>query len=322
MEDSMILHMDKVAFQNAIRAAADHLGIRDIFVEKDYWVTYLLKKLSISEFSDKVVFKGGTSLSKAFQLINRFSEDVDLAILNAKDYPGNQIKNFIRSIEKELTEDFIEIELEGITSKGSRYRKTAYDYNKVIDTSIPTGIMDHLILEINSFGNPVPFEVRSINSLIGQFLNEIDNEATIVKYELEPYEVNVLSLKSTLIEKILSLVRLSFFEDRIKMIIPKVRHFYDIFFLSNSKFGKDYLTSEEFKEDFNKMYEEDKTKFNDPQEWLISSYKMSPIFTSFENVWSKVKDTYENEFKLLVYGEFPEEKKISEKFKEVIEILK
>ena len=48
------------------------------------------------------------------------------------------------------------------------------------------------------------------------------------------------------------------------------------------------------------MYEEDKTKFNDPQEWLISSYKVSPIFTSFENVWSKVKDTYENEFKLLV----------------------
>jgi len=182
--------------------------------------------------------------------------------------------------------------------------------------------MDHLILEINSFGNPVPFEVRSINSLIGQFLNEIDNEATIVKYELEPYKVNVLSLKSTLIEKILSLVRLSFYEDRIKMIIPKVRHFYDIFFLSNSKFGKDYLTSEEFKDDFKKMYEEDKTKFNDPEKWLKSTYSESPIFKSFDEIWSKVKDTYETDFKLLVYGEFPEEKKISEKFKEIIEILK
>jgi len=261
-------------------------------------------------------------IRKVITTRDNFSEDVDLAILNAKNYSGNQIKDFIRSIEKELTEDFIEIKLEGITSKGSRYRKTAYDYNKVIDPSIPTGIMDHLILEINSFGNPVPFEVRSINSLIGQFLNEIDNEATIVKYELEPYKVNVLSLKSTLIEKILSLVRLSFYEDRIKMIIPKVRHFYDIFFLSNSKFGKDYLTSEEFKDDFKKMYEEDKTKFNDPEKWLKSTYSESPIFKSFDEIWSKVKDTYETDFKLLVYGEFPEEKKISEKFKEIIEILK
>jgi len=41
----MNLHDNKEAFQNAIRAASDHLGIRDIFVEKDYWVTFLLRRL-------------------------------------------------------------------------------------------------------------------------------------------------------------------------------------------------------------------------------------------------------------------------------------
>ena len=85
---------------------------------------------------------------------------------------------------------------------------------------------------------------------------------------------------------------------------------------------KDYLTTEEFKDDFKRMYKEDKTKFHDPEKWLKSTYSESPIFESFDEIWSKIKDTYETDFKLLVHGEFPEEKQISEKFKEIIEILK
>ncbi|HUX57367.1 MAG TPA: nucleotidyl transferase AbiEii/AbiGii toxin family protein [Bacteroidales bacterium] len=69
----MKLHENKEAFENAIRAASDHLGIRDVFVEKDYWVTYILWRLSNSEYLDNVVFKGGTSLSKVYKLIDRFS---------------------------------------------------------------------------------------------------------------------------------------------------------------------------------------------------------------------------------------------------------
>ena len=80
MEDSVILHENREVFLNAIRAASDYLEIRDVLVEKDYWVTILLKRLSLSDNSTNVVFKGGTSLSKVYKLIARFSEDVDLAI--------------------------------------------------------------------------------------------------------------------------------------------------------------------------------------------------------------------------------------------------
>ena len=65
----MILHVTRRAFEDAIRAASDHFNIREIFVEKDYWVTFILKRLSQSDNMDKVVFKGGTSLSKVFKLI-------------------------------------------------------------------------------------------------------------------------------------------------------------------------------------------------------------------------------------------------------------
>jgi predicted nucleotidyltransferase component of viral defense system len=113
MENNMILHKDKKAFIDAIRITSDHFGTRDVFVEKDYWATYLLKKLSQADFRDKVVFKGGTSLSKAYDLINRFSEDVDLAILNAKDYSGNAIREFIKRIEETITVGLQEIEIKG-----------------------------------------------------------------------------------------------------------------------------------------------------------------------------------------------------------------
>jgi predicted nucleotidyltransferase component of viral defense system len=46
----MNLHENKDAFQNAIRAASDHLGIRELFVEKDYWVTLILWRLSFYKF--------------------------------------------------------------------------------------------------------------------------------------------------------------------------------------------------------------------------------------------------------------------------------
>jgi hypothetical protein len=321
MENIMNLHENEETFRDAIRAASDQFGIRDVFVEKDYWVTFLLKRLSQSENSKNVVFKGGTSLSKVYKLIARFSEDVDLAILKSEGQTETQVRRMIRAVEKEITSGFEEVYIEGITSKQTKYRKTAYNYNRIINPNTNTSVQEKLILEINSFVNPVPFETLSTDSLIAQFLLETGNEKAVKEYQLEPFELNVLVPKSTLIEKVLSLIRLSFCSDSIDKIKPKVRHFYDIYFLSNSQTCKEYLTSGEFKNDFNRMFDEDKTKFNDPEEWLKAPYSESPIFKSFDEIWSKVKGTYETDFRLLVHGEFPAENQIIERFKSILKIL-
>lgn len=55
-------------------------------IEKDFWVCWILKQLFSSPLKEMIIFKGGTSLSKVFHLIHRFSEDIDL-ILNWKDNP-------------------------------------------------------------------------------------------------------------------------------------------------------------------------------------------------------------------------------------------
>jgi hypothetical protein len=60
---------------------ADRKGLPEAIIEKDFWVCWILKQLfSIEAFSGRLLFKGGTSLSKVFQAIDRFSEDIDLAV--------------------------------------------------------------------------------------------------------------------------------------------------------------------------------------------------------------------------------------------------
>ena len=60
--------------------AATRRGLSPVILEKDFWVCWLLGVLFESRFADSLVFKGGTSLSKVFGVINRFSEDIDLSL--------------------------------------------------------------------------------------------------------------------------------------------------------------------------------------------------------------------------------------------------
>ena len=60
---------------------ADRKGLPEAIIEKDFWVCWVLKQLfSIEALSNRLLFKGGTALSKIFHAINRFSEDIDLAV--------------------------------------------------------------------------------------------------------------------------------------------------------------------------------------------------------------------------------------------------
>lgn len=73
----MYLHKEnKELFRDVILLTSQKLEVSEDIVEKDYYVTLILKKLSQIEYP--IVFKGGTSLSKAFNVIDRFSEDIDI----------------------------------------------------------------------------------------------------------------------------------------------------------------------------------------------------------------------------------------------------
>lgn len=73
--------VSKAELELIFRNASSKMGINEVIIEKDYWVSFVLNYLfSKSKYKDKLVFKGGTSLSKCFNLIERFSEDIDLIL--------------------------------------------------------------------------------------------------------------------------------------------------------------------------------------------------------------------------------------------------
>ncbi len=133
-----------------------------------------------SKYVNESVFKGGTTLSKGYNLIERFSEDVDIAIINNNGKTGNEIKNIIRTIEKEITPDLTELQIDGVTSKGSRFRKSVFEY---VSTD-KSNQNNKLIVEVNLFANPFPFQRLTIQSFVFDFLMQTGNEKYIEQYNL------------------------------------------------------------------------------------------------------------------------------------------
>jgi len=131
MEHIMNIH-ESDDFKDAIIATAKYFNMRQVVIEKDYWVTYILKNLSQSEFRNTVVFKGGTSLSKAFNVINRFSEDIDLAIISPEGYSGNKLKVLLKEISETLSSGLIPIASHPKEKKLGKLRATVYEYPKVM----------------------------------------------------------------------------------------------------------------------------------------------------------------------------------------------
>ena len=152
----MKLHNDTKVMSQVVRATSGRYNIKLEFIEKDYWITHVLQELSRSKYANDAVFKGGTSLSKAYGLISRFSEDIDLALSHTDQQRGNNIKTIIRGIEKAVTTDMTEVDMIGVTSKGSKFRKSVYNYNSSLGKDVVSST-GSIIVETNSFTSPYPF---------------------------------------------------------------------------------------------------------------------------------------------------------------------
>lgn len=310
----MKLHQDTKLFSDSLRAASQYLDIKLEFVEKDYWITLVLSRLAGSKYVDASVFKGGTSLSKGYNLIERFSEDVDIAIINNKEKSGNEIKNIIRAIEKEITADLTEVLKDGVTSKGSRFRKSIFEYR----ASEKANANNKLIIEINSFANPFPYQRMTIKSMIFDFLTQTKNETYIEQYDLQSIEVNVLSKEQTIVEKIVSLIRFSYKANTVESISEKIRHFYDLYYLMKNPECIEFVASDSFKKQFDTILQHDREMFEEPTGWQTKSISESPLVANFAFIWIQLKEKYQTELSALAYRPIPAENDVAKCFEKLI----
>jgi hypothetical protein len=321
MEHTMKLHENQKLFIQLLNFSANTLKIRPEFIEEDYWITHALQRMAQNENADKVVFKGGTSLSKAYRLTNRFSEDIDIAIVDADSFSKNQLKMLIKRLAKDMASDLQEIIIPNVTSKGSRFYKAIYQYQNLVGLTSSAVKTGQLLIEINTYANPYTYINREISSFLSDYLIAINRNDLIEQYDLNPFSIKVLDIRRTLIEKMVSLLRFSFETDVVNALSTKIRHFYDLYYLANDKECAEYLQSSEFKKDLSELLIHDQQEFDIPEGWQTKTIKESPLFKEFSTLWTILSVVYQNELTPLAFSDIPDKKLIAESFMKILKQL-
>lgn len=305
----MKLHENKELFELALLTASKPvdeggLGIKPLFVEKDYWICRSLALLASSDISERIVFKGGTSLTKAYMIGTRFSEDIDIAVLNADSLSGNQLKTLIRKTAHQMTQGLNEISRDA-TSKGSHYHKAFYQYPRIITDEVGAIKPGELLLEINSFANPFPYQVCTISSFLTDFMLQRGQNDMIEQYNMQPIRLKVLDKTRTMTEKLVSLMRCSLADEYMTQMTAKIRHFYDLHYLYQDSECREYIQSAEFSEDFGNLLEHDRQSFAKPTGWQQRQLSESPLITNLHTTWLLLQPTYLRELPQLAYRDIP-----------------
>lgn len=317
----MNLHKNKDLFLSIVQDMAQKTAISEVYIEKDYWLTRSLQRLSQNPNADKVVFKGGTALSKV-RLTNRFSEDIDIAVIEANSFSGNQLKMLIKRLAKDMAADLEEKVVEGVTSKGSKFYKAIYLYPNLIGQKIKTAVKSgQLLIEINTFANPYPYQKQQITSFVSDYLLKLERQDLIEKYNLLPFSVNVLDKRRTMLEKFVSLLRFSFSENPKAELAKKIRHFYDLYYLSNDEECAKYIQSVDFQTDLQELFMHDQQEFDEPNGWQTKTIKESPLLIDFPDIWASLRITYQNELSNLAFAEIPDEKAVEKNVQQIVYVV-
>lgn len=188
-------------FEGLLVQVGERSGAGAALVEKDYWVTEALRAIA-NQFRDGVVFKGGTSLSKAHALIDRFSEDIDLLIVVDPDNPGStgERDRYMKAIAAAVGEiEGLALRSGPVSSSKGRSRTVKFDYEP--RAALAEGLEPTVILEMGIRGGPKPQDPRDMSSMVGAAL------ATAGETDAGTEALNLIVLEPsrTLVEKLSAL---------------------------------------------------------------------------------------------------------------------
>lgn len=219
-----MLHKNPELFEQVILRASEYFGIEAGIIEKDYFVTLFLKK--ISEVLPSIIFKGGTSLSKCHKLIERFSEDVDLNIECENHPTEGQRKELKRMVVRAIEE----LELELINADEIASKR---DYNKYI-VAFPTvfksmALKQNLIIETAVRIRAYPNQFMKASSMVYEYLSKNGFDEIVGEYELFPFEIRVQSADRTFVDKVFAVCDY-YLDGRMR---EHSRHLYDLYKLLN-----------------------------------------------------------------------------------------
>ena len=237
-----------------IQGVVEAKNIDEAAAEKDWWVTAILYALFHTKASEYLLFKGGTSLSKGWDIIDRFSEDIDLALgrdffLNemnlscasctsntqihkfrekAQDYLFGEFKDDLKEQLAKLGLDVIILAENEVVEENGELKKVDHDkdpsvifvqypslYNSDAPYAIPT-----VKIEISVLSMAEPYEMKRISSLVEQIYKDEDVDSDIVQ------TIKTVSPARTFLEKAFLLCEE--YQKKEPRTYRMSRHFYDL----------------------------------------------------------------------------------------------
>jgi hypothetical protein len=294
-------------FEQLAIAASEHFGSTGLSaaaIEKDYFVTEALRLIA-AEYGEKVIFKGGTSLSKGWGLIQRFSEDVDIFLDPEAFIP----KLGRRAIDRELERLRDKVaEHPGLTLVAEESKKSGGngrdDYFAYLQR-FPGALRNRVLVEAGTASGRQPTEDIALESYAARFLRETgrsldaDDEAT--------FTMRLLHFRRTFVEKLFTIhSKIELYLSQGKSLGTYARHYYDLHMLAQREEVLLMLDSPEYEEirhDYDRVSKASFPKNHLPPDGLRFNESVA-LFPSGK-LREMVAVEYEQQCELLCFGAYP-----------------
>jgi len=305
-------------FEQAILRATDHYsgrGLRPAIIEKDYYVTEALRIVAATA-GDKVIFKGGTSLSKGWNLIERFSEDIDLFLDPLAFDPalgGNGINRELKRLRDAISGHpglkFVQDESLTIGGLG---RSDHFAYQQLFGG--PGEVTARVLLESGTASGREPTADLQLRSYLGQFLQ--GTGVTLGADDEQPFTMRLLHFRRTFVEKLFAIHgKVEILKRDGRPIGTYARHYYDLYQLSLQPSVLAMLVSPEYaaiKHDYDCIsrahFERD---YFHPEGM---SFANSDAIFPPSSIVATIKQDYDEQCRILCYGAFPSWREVQERF--------
>ena len=311
-------------FGQSILRAAEHFrarGLRPAIIEKDYYVTEALRIVAAT--GDKVIFKGGTSLAKGWNLIQRFSEDADIFLdpqafkpVLGKRAIDRELKTLRDAVGAHPALTFLAAESQTIGGFG---RNDRFSYQQLFGG--PGEVANRVLVEAGTASGREPTMIVELRSYLGQFLQETG--FSLGAEDEGPFPMRLLHFRRTFVEKLFAIhSKVELLKRDGQPLGTYARHYYDLFQLSGQAEVTTMVHSPEYaaiKADYDRI---SRTHF--PRSYFHPegmSFARSDALFPPQPLSGAISLEYEAQCRMLCYGPYPSWAEIQTRFLELRDVL-
>jgi Nucleotidyl transferase AbiEii toxin, Type IV TA system len=314
-------HPDFAAF---LAAAATESELPEAFVEKDYWITEILRTIATT-LGERAIFKGGTSLSKGWDLLDRFSEDIDLFVDPAAEPPLRNERSINRAMKRLNRDvaaipglDFVRADSKTI---GGRGRMDTFLYRSHFPEL--EGFPPTVRLEPGIQSGKQPTTAVEISSIVGRLLSAQGATDELGVEGLRPFKMTLLHFRRTFVEKLFAIHgKVEQLKESGAPLGRDVRHYADLYVLAGWPEVTAMLASDEYDE-IKADYDEKSSAF------FPRSYRPPPdlrfttsdAFFPPDELRVAIEPGYQEECRRLFFRPHPEFGEVLERFAEIRDLL-